>query len=172
MARFGLTLAFLLPFLPAAVAAQDYDTRTLMQHRQWQVDVTYSQSSDSYWCTAGVENGSTQKFNLVAYQNEAFALFIFDPRWNLEARPVSFVVDVDRNRWNMDGSGEGTGIALSMTDAEKAAKFLVQLKRGNSVYVYNDKQQRQATFSLSGSSRAIDALFECWDTIVGSQDPF
>lgn len=172
MIRFELMFAFLISLLPAMLSAQEYDTRTLMRHGQWQVDVTYSQSSDSYWCSAGVENGSAQKFNLVAYQNEAFALFIFDPRWDLEPRSVRFIVDVDRDRWTMDGSGDGTGIALSMTDAEKAAKFLVQLKRGNTVYVYNEDQQRQATFSLSGSSRAIDALFDCWDTIVSSQDPF
>lgn len=172
MSRFILITAFVASLLPLSLSAQEYETRTLMRRGQWQVDVTYSASTDAFWCTAGTENGSGQKFNLVAYQNEAFALFVFDPRWNLEPRAVRFLVDIDRSRWTIDGTGDGVGISLNMTDPDTAVKFLIQLKQGNTAYVYNDQQQRQATFSLSGSSAAIDALFDCWDSITGSPDPF
>lgn len=172
MTRFIAFLALAASMLPLSVSAEDYDTRTLMRRGQWQVDVTYSASADAFWCTAGTENSLNQRFNLVAYQNEGFALFVFDPRWSLEPRAVRFLVDIDRSRWTIDGTGEGVGISLNMTDAETAVKFLVQLKRGNTAYVYNDRQQQQASFSLSGSSAAIDALFDCWDRITGTPDPF
>lgn len=161
----------LLILIPGFAFAERYETETLFRKGAWLVEITADTADSSLWCTAKTDNRARQSFSITAYDNRQLVLFIFDDNWKLRERSVRFIVDVDYSRWTVDGSASGIGVSSYMSDVDKAVRFLRQIKKGNAVAVYNDNLQRLATFSLSGSSAAIDALFDCWSKIDRS-DPF
>jgi hypothetical protein len=171
---FGVLLgASVLP----AQAQERYDTQTLFRKGQWLVELTHDTQDGQLWCNGQTNNAQGQTFAITAYDSDQLVLFIFDDRWNIGERPVRFLLDVDYSRWTMDGTGAGIGVSLTMTDAEKAIKFLSELMEGNAVAVMNTNERRLALFSLNGSFAAITKLFECWQGIstagsFNSEDPF
>lgn len=152
--------------------AQQYETRQLLSKGHWQVSLTHNTQQGNLWCDASTVNNRNQRFGITAYDQGELALFIFDQGWSLRKRSVRFLIDIDYNRWTIDGIADGIGVSLVFVDVDKATRFLKQLMRGNAVAVYNDTERRIATFSLSGSSAAISTLMDCWNRIAIASDPF
>jgi len=98
-------------------------------------------------------------------------LMVFDPTWNIAARSVNFIVDIDYERWNIAGHAEDRSVSVFLEGKGKASSFLDDLARGSAIAVYNEQLVRQATFSLRGSHDALLVLLKCWARIV-SNDPF
>lgn len=145
------------------------NTTALFQKGNWSVN--YVTGEELSWCEAQTTNSSGQTLDLTLFNTNTFTLYIFDDRWDIRKRPVSFILDIDYKRWNMDGSADGNMVSVSPDDPEKAGLFLTDLKKGSAVAIYNDDEYRLATFSLSGSSAALDVLFECWDRIGRPSSP-
>lgn len=178
----------LLPYLfliAAPVQASDFESDVLFRKGAWEVEVTYSYRSGDFWCNASTYNRSGQSFNIVAYDSRDLAMVIADTGWDLSPRDVRFFVDIDYSRWTIDGSAGNSSVSVFMNEAEKAIRFLSELQEGNAVAVYNERNSRIATFSLSGSYAAVVSLFDCWSKIApddplenpsdpfgGSSDPF
>ena len=152
------------------------DTTVLLQKGNWSVNFVTGDSVS--WCEAKTTNSAGQTFDLTLFDTDTFTMYVFDDRWSIRKRAISFILDIDYKRWNMDGSADGNMISVSPDDPQKAGEFLNDLKRGSAVALYNADEYRLATFSLSGSGAAVDVLFECWDQIGGprspgnSEDPF
>ncbi len=174
MKQMLFTIGFFLgfSFLAPNASAQQYESEKLFSKVAWSVEVTYDSSDAEFWCDATTINRNSQALSVVAYDSDVLALFVFDQAWSLRPRAVRFVIDIDRSRWEIDGQSQESSVSVTMNDVEKTTRFLRQLQRGNSVAVYNEKLSRLATFSLSGSSAAITALFDCWNKISKQKDPF
>lgn len=99
------------------------------------------------------------------------ALFVMDHNWALAKRPVRFLIDIDYSRWVIDGTANEISVSLNFSDASKTISFLEQLQASSAVAVYNQTEDRLATFSLAGSRRALEELMACWDRIQ-KRDPF
>lgn len=165
--------------------AQDkYEEQVLFSKDAWQVEVTHDTSDGQLWCSAATTNRQGQSFDVTAYDDGGISLFVFDHDWSISPRDVRFLIDVDRERWVLDGRGDGIAISLSMREKEESIRFLSEIMEGNSVVVRNADKHHLGSFSLSGSYAAITKLFECWgriksntriteaDPFVTSSDPF
>lgn len=170
--RLAPQLALCLALTTAPALADRYESEVYFAKGRWQVEVTHDSQDGSLWCSALTENNNNQSFDITAFDDGQLTLFVFDGDWELRERPIRFLVDVDRSRWTMDGTGKNISVSVTMNDPDTAVRFLTQLQRGNTVRVYNENEVKLATFSLSGSRAGIDALFECWDRINKSSDPF
>ena len=151
--------------------AQRYDSQTLFGRGDWVVELTHDTTDGALWCNAKTSNRNGQSFALTAYQSNTLTLFVFDNSWDIADRPLRFLIDNAYSRWTMDGNGSGIGINITMNEPESAGRFLVQVMEGRAVAVMNSDERRLALFSLDGSSAAITALFDCWDSI-SDRDPF
>lgn len=163
---------------PFTVGAEPFESETLFSKGAWEVEITFDTEDSTFWCEAATDNRANQSFSIVAYDTGTAAIFVFDPRWNLSERSIKFLIDIDYSRWEISGRGSGRSVSSFMHDGEKAGKFLKELSQGNAVAIYNSDEKRLATFSLSGSSAALNALMECWTAIRPngadhtSSDPF
>lgn len=160
-------------------SAAALDNTTLFERDAWSVEHTYEPGSGDAWCSADTTNDAGQWFSLVAYDFGAVALFVGDPQWSLAERGVRIRVDVDDDRWDLDGTGDGAVVAALLNgDDDDAVRFVARLREGVATAVFNDEGRRLATFSLQGSGAALTALFECWsridatDPFVTASDPF
>ncbi len=169
--RFFVFVFYLAVTAPAAALAE-YESRILFSKGAWLVEITYDTEDDVFWCSARSTNRQSQTFSVTAYANSTMSIFFFDNRWDLSPRPVSFIIDVDYERWTVDGSADGIGISSDLSNAEVAGEFVGDLMQGNAVALYNNDERRLATFSLNGSAAAINELIDCWDKIVVPRDPF
>ncbi len=111
---------------------------------------------------------------LVGHEQGWLMILFADPRWELVAREVTFLVDVDYSRWRMTGNAEGRSVAVIPGDADKAARFFRELKKGFAVALMNAEGRRLAVFSLKGSAASPNRFLDCWRTIVAQSrnDPF
>lgn len=171
-------LAGLCPVLAPAPAHADYDETQLYSAGAWHVSLTHDTTDGDLWCSADTENGEGQTFSITTYSDGQAAVLVIDPRWSLSNRSVDFFIDIDRSRWNITGTAKEISVSVMLQGEGKAAEFLVDLARGNSVNVVNTDERRLANFSLHGSSRALNALLTCWkeiatsDPFAGQADPF
>lgn len=162
----------------AAAHAQPYDTTRLFTRGAWYVELTHDTSDGELWCSAETRNNEAQTFSVTTYDDGGVILFVFDNRWALAPRDVDFIVNIDRQRWTINGYADDIGISVTLDDKDQADDFLYDLARGNSVAVANADGRRIASFSLSGSSAALSTLMDCWSSILignegpGYKDPF
>lgn len=161
----------------APAFGSEFDTQVLFSHKAWSVEVTHDASDGTLWCNAETTNRNGQSFNVLTFDNGYAAVGIYDSRWKLRKRPISFIIDIDYSRWNIDGTGEDQSVSIGLTDSEKAGDFLQELSDGAAVAVYNADEKRIASFSLAGSSAALLKLMECWEAIqdvspTQNSDPF
>jgi len=158
-------------FVSGKSAWAEFDSRRLFSRGSWYVDLARDTDDNSYWCSAETTNGARQSFSITAFDNRNAMLMIFDPTWNITARSVNFIVDVDYERWNISGHAEDKSVSVFLEGKGKASSFLEDLARGSAIAVYNEQLVRQASFSLRGSHDALLVLLKCWARIV-SNDPF
>lgn len=167
----GMATVAALLSAPAAFSKSNFETEILFRKKAWAVEITHDTSDGGLWCAASTKNRQGQAFSLVAYDTGALALIILDGAWNIPQRSVKFLIDVDYSRWNIEGTGKGSGVSLNVGAADKGAQFIRELMAGNAVAILNNRERRLAVFSLSGSSAAITKLMACWSRITNN-DPF
>lgn len=158
----------------APAAADQFDESVLLRHKDWTVSHIHDSSDGQQWCDATTQSGQTA-MSLLAFDTGEFAFVLHDPRWRVpEGSERYMVVDIDYERF--DGWADVVGsnlLGLTLT-GETGVDFLVHLKLGSAVAVYNEDMRRIATFSLRGSSAAVAKLAECWSRIElpSPSDPF
>lgn len=175
----GLILTLFVFALGGPAQAERYENTNLFSRGAWSVDLKIDTSDSSMWCAASTTNKFGQVFSISGLENGSVGLHIIDPDWSLREREINFLVDIDYSRWDVAASADGIGLTTWMADADQAAKFMAELSAGNAVAVYNQTEQRLATFSLRGSKLAIAQFFKCFDRVADrntargvGRDPF
>jgi hypothetical protein len=166
-----LAVSVALAAMACSVAADQFDKTRLFAHGAWSVDYTYNIAEGNSWCAAETHNRRGQVFSVVAHDGGSALVFVLDPGWSLGERRVRYRIDIDYERWDVQGRASGPGVSVLLNGSAEAGEFVAQLMRSSAVAAYSDDRARLATFSLDGSFAAIGAPFECWSRISGS-DPF
>lgn len=174
MIRYFLAGAMLAMLTGGAYAQQE---RSHVYSRgAWTVNYGQDRSTGQVWCEAQTYNRAGQTFDITGFADGSASVYVIDPSWALEDRPVSFRIDIDYSRWNIDGSASGTYVAVALNESSAASRFIAEMMRGSAVAVYNAGGARLGRFSLRGSFRAIESLMNCWNQISsgygGGRDPF
>lgn len=152
-------------------ASAEFKSAELFRKGYWRVELTKVTDDNSFWCSAETSNTKNQSFSVTTFDDRSAMLMIFDPSWELTRRPVKFIVDIDYDRWTIDGRAGEKAVSVFLEGNGKASSFLEDLANGSGVALYNSQEQRLATFSLRGSRDALLMLLKCWEKIV-SKDPF
>lgn len=117
-------------FLAHVACAEKFDTHRIFAKGSWSVDLTKNLQQGNVWCNASTVNERQQTFGITGYESGALALFIFDSHWQLRKRQVHFRIDIDYDKWSINGSASGIGVSLLFTDPQKAKRFIGRLRRG------------------------------------------
>jgi len=169
-----LIVAALLAAGARQVLADPYDETILLRHKDWTVRHTFSASDGQQWCVAETTDRKGTAMSVVGYDSGKFAFTLYNPRWRMPEDSERFLtVDVDYERFDGWATGSGTMLFLALS-GEVGIEFLVHLRNGRAVAVYNDEMRRINAFSLSGSAAAIAKLAECYDRIrlPDERDPY
>ena len=162
----GLTMS-----AASAPAAARFESHDIHRKGAWAVELVIDTQEGGMWCGASTRNSAGQNFELVAFETGLVTLYIQDPRWDIAARPLSFVIDVDYERWTITGQGDGQSISINLEDQTKAVDFLTDLAVGSAVAVMNADMRRLGVFSLRGSSESLVALVGCRTQIMAPTGP-
>lgn len=90
---------------------------------------------------------------------------VFDPSWALSGQPVSYFINVDNNRWPINGTAGKKSVSVYLDPDGQAFNFLNDLAGGSAVTIYNLQERKLAAFSLRGSRESLAELWECWAKI-------
>lgn len=156
--------AFILSILPLTASA--FQSQNLSNHLSWSVYIEEYTSGDLA-CVAGTRIRQGDSFDLVIGQEGELSLWILSYNDPVpEAFASDIVIDSETHTWDLYNahflpSGPHTSITFTFSP-DKAPEFLSGLRRSNTVSLKTiDGAANYITWSLSGSSAAIDALFDC-----------
>lgn len=169
MFRFLALSATLLFAAPATAQDRFSDTR-IAESRDWTVFRTLDRQENESFCFARTLNGNGTALILGGFPDQTFELALTDRDWDLSGS-VDFFIVIDRSRWSLTGTGDGTSLSVRLSNFDQAGDFLNELRRGNSVRLLDDSESEVGQFSLRGSSNAIGVLLECWEEVIAKGPP-
>ena len=167
--------AFLTAALLAGPAAADPVSEVLFTHKAWQVlGVAFDDGSVS--CQAEVSDPG-ESFSMWIHQDGSVQVVFFSSQWDFgEGDSADLQVEVDnRSPWTLnDAELYKSSVLFTLGDADAGARFIREVAVGRVLYLRTEAGEDVQSYSLSGSSAAIDALFECGDalTAVSDTNPF
>ncbi len=153
----------ILTLFPAAVFA--IDTERLLTYKHWYVQAV-AFDDGTLACEATVQ-GSTESFSIWTYADQTVELqFYLENKWFGESETYNDIeVEIDRRgAWDLTDAvfyKNSIFFTLPANNWDTAMELVGEVARGNRLYLRNNVGADQAWFSLSGSSRSIQALAEC-----------
>lgn len=151
---------------------------TLVEEGDWSVEeYTHANDPTSNTCIANSSNGpQSVTFYAYAHNYDALRIAVWDNRWEIGTRPVSFVISVGSGRWEVDGEANDTNVGAYLESQAQSQSFMNEVATGSRLVFETANGNPLAAFSLSGSSTAMYTLAECWARIQpdngGAADPF
>jgi hypothetical protein len=143
----------------------------LFSHKHWQVEIV-GWDDGSVGCVAQV-SAPGESFSIWTYPDGAVQLQFYSTAWQFgEGDTADLVVQVDsRAPWNLTGAElYQNSVLFYLPDSDAGVNFIVEVARGNRLYLRAADGADVQNYSLSGSRASIDALVECGNTI-GRQTP-
>lgn len=168
-------------WLAAAVAVQGAGAQaepvseTVFQYRAWEVQaVAFDDGSTS--CVAQVSDES-DSFSIWADGSGAIKLQFYSGAWDFgEGTTADLEVQIDRRApWSLTNAELYLqSVLFNLPTGDQSTQFLMEVMRGNRLYLRNDSGDDVVNYTLSGSSASIRALIDCADELGGSRpaNPF
>ena len=136
------------------------ELQTPLTFREWTVDVI--QDGPNALCSATVRG---EENALHIYGGIVAGLYVrfLDPSWDFEPGKTDVQIRVDRRAdWKIGNAQQNqTVIDIGAPENEDSKTFLENLKGGNWVYLHAKSGRELGSWSLAGSSDAIDAWLNC-----------
>lgn len=148
-------------------------TETLYQHKSWVVQgVTFDDGT--YACLAEVSDPG-ESFTIWAWPDESVQLQFYSEDWDFgESDTADMEVEIDRRSpWSMTGADlTGSSVLFTLPDNDKSGDFIVEVARGNTLYLRSASGEGVRSYTLAGSSASIKVLIDCMNEISGDANPF
>ncbi len=149
------------------------ETEVLYQHKAWVVEgVTFEDGS--YACLAEVADPG-ESFSIWAFPDETVQLQFYSEDWDFgDNDTADMEVEIDRRSpWSMTGADlTGNSVLFSLPNNDGSGDFIVEVARGNTLYLRTAEGESVRSYTLSGSSASIKVLVECMNSISGDRNPF
>ena len=169
MKRFAVGMAL---GLAATSAHAETQYETLYQHKAWEVQVV-GFDDGSFSCLAQVSEGD-ESFTLWAGADGLVKLQFYSTDWDFgEGDSADLEVEVDRRTpWTLNAAELYLqSVLFTLPDSDIGTKFLLEVVKGNTLYLRDADGNDVRSYTLAGSSASIKALVECVDGISsGSPD--
>lgn len=159
--------------LIAAVAgsAGAQQSEVLFTHKHWQVEVV-GWDDGSVGCVAQV-SAPGESFSIWTFPDGAVQLQFYSTAWQFgEGDTADLGVQIDRRSpWNLTGAElYQNSVLFYLPDDQAGINFIVEVARGNRLYLRSADGSDVQNYSLAGSRASIDALIECGN-VIGRQNP-
>jgi hypothetical protein len=121
----------------------------------------------SVGCVAQV-SAPGESFSIWTFPDGAVQLQFYSTAWNFgEGDTADLEVQIDRRApWNLTGAElYQNSVLFYLPDSKAGVDFIVEVARGNRLYLRSDDGSDVQNYSLAGSRASIDALIDCGDVI-------
>lgn len=156
-----------------AAAAQQ--SEVLFSYKHWQVEVV-GWDDGSVGCVAQV-SAPGESFSVWTFPDGAVQLQFYSTAWEFgEGDTADLEVQIDRRApWNLTNAElYQNSVLFYLPDDQAGVNFIVEVARGNRLYLRSADGSDVQNYSLAGSRASIDALVECGNVIgrVNPGNPF
>lgn len=155
-----------------ALPAAAYQSRVLFQQKHWRVELV-AWDDGSSGCMASV-GPSNENFSIWTFQDQSVKLQFYSSNWDFgEGQYADLQVQVDRIApWSLtDAELYKNSVLFNLPDSDDAVKFLLEIARGNRLYLRNNDGGAVQDYSLAGSKASMQALIDCGNSIT-TGNPF
>ncbi len=165
----GLVVAF-----SASVAASETQSTKLYSYKHWEVEfVAFDDGSVA--CLAEVD-ANTDSFTLWVYPDTSVRLQFYSTSWEFgdTGETADLKVQIDRRAdWTLnDAELYLNSVLFTLPDSVAAVDFLLEVAKGNRLYLRSQSGENVMNYSLAGSQASMTALIDCGDEIAGDGNPF
>lgn len=155
-------------------AYADPVSETVFQHRAWEVQVVAFDDGTTS-CVAQVTDGG-DSFSVWADAEDVVKLQFYSEGWDFgEGTTADLEVQIDRRApWSLTNAELYLqSVLFTLPAGDEGTNFLLEVMRGNRLYLRNDGGDDVVNYTLSGSSASIRALIDCVEELGGgSGNPF
>jgi hypothetical protein len=153
----------LLAALASPVSAQQ--SETVFARGAWIVNIVKFDNGDLA-CSAEVTQGS-DTFAIWSFADGYTQLQFYSPNWQFDGGTANLVVQVDRRaEWTLNNAELTQNSVLFGLDNDRAAvDFLIEVARGNNIYVRNAQGKTVISYTLAGSRASMDVLAQCEEAL-------
>lgn len=158
--------ALMQPFAAPIASAQD--SEVLFQHKHWKVEVV-GWDDGTMGCVAQVGN-ETDSFSLWTFPDGTVQMQFFSKAWEFgEGQTGDLQVQIDkRPLWNLTAAElYKNSVLFTLPDDDAGVDFIVEVAKGNRLFLRSKDGSDVQDYSLSGSKASIDALVECGNAVSG-----
>jgi len=173
MKGFAGCLAFLA--VVAGAAGAETTSEKVYSYKHWEVEIV-AFDDGSFACLAEVD-AVTESFSIWTYQDNTARLQFYSTEWEFgdAGDTANLTVQIDRRTpWTLnDAELYKNSVLFDLPDSDAGVRFLVEVARGNVLYLRTAEGEDVQSYSLAGSRASMDALGDCGDVITGaSRNPF
>ena len=167
-------LAVILLFF-SALPIMAQQSEVLFQHKHWRVElVAWDDGALGCQATVGTESES---FSIWTFQDATVQLQFYSKAWTFgEGESADLQVQIDKKpNWNLTNAELfKNSVLFTLPDSDSGVEFIVEVAKGNRLFLRSAEGSAVQDYSLSGSRAAIDAMLECGDVITQqkSSNPF
>ncbi|MDX5401719.1 MAG: DUF1176 domain-containing protein [Rhodobacterales bacterium] len=161
--------AAVLAFIGTGAGAQE--SELLFSHKNWQVSVV-GWDDGSIGCVAEV-NAPGESFSIWTFPDGAVQLQFYSTAWSFgEGDTADLEVQIDRRSpWKLTAAElYQNSVLFTLPDDQAGVNFIVEVARGNRLYLRSADGSDVQNYSLAGSRASIDALVQCGD-VIADQTP-
>lgn len=154
-----------------AMPAGAQQSEVLFQHKHWKVELV-GWDDGTVGCVASVE-APGESFSIWTFNDQTVQLQFYSTQWSFtEGETADLQVQVDkRPQWNLtDANLNQNSVLFTLPDSDAGVEFIMEIAKGNRLYLRTADGAAVQDYSLSGSRASIEALVDCGDVIT-SQNP-
>jgi hypothetical protein len=164
-------LAAMIGAMAGSAGAQT--SETLFSHKHWEVQIV-GWDDGSVGCVAQV-SAPGETFSIWTYPDGAVQLQFYSTAWDFgEGDTADLEVQIDRRSpWSLTGAElYKNSVLFFLPQGDSGVNFIVEVARGNRLYLRSADGSDVQNYSLAGSRASIDALVECGEAIGRPSNPF
>jgi len=144
-------------------------------YKHWEVEIV-AFDDGGFACVAEVD-AVTESFSIWTYQDNTARLQFYSTAWDFgeTGETANLSVQIDRRTpWTLNNADlYKNSVLFDLPDSDDGVRFLVEVARGNVMYLRSETGEHVQSYSLAGSRASMDALIECGEVITGaSKNPF
>ena len=162
--------------LAMALPAAAQQSEVLFQHKHWRVElVAWDDGVLGCQATVGTD---TESFSIWTFQDSTVQLQFYSKAWDFgEGDSADLQLQIDRKpQWNLTNAElYRNSVLFTLPDSDSGVEFIVEVAKGNRLFLRTADGGAVQDYSLSGSKASIDALIECGNVITQqpkSKNPF
>lgn len=166
----GLAAALVTAAPTVAMAQQ---SEVLFSYKHWEVQIV-SWEDGSVGCVAQV-TAPGETFSVWTYPDGGVQLQFYSTAWEFgEGETADLEVQIDgRSPWSLTSAElYKNSVLFTLPSGDAGVDFIVEVARGNRLYLRSADGSDVQNYSLAGSRASIDALVECGSAIGRPSNPF